>query len=411
MVKAGALYLSVITAFLIAVICASLIMIAAHFRGNYLKDVRMSRLYRNMDSAIVLALADHENAEEGKRYLDLFGDEVDSILFEKEHWGIFNLSSIHCFQHKDTLSRSFLLGLDKNDDVVATYLSDEDRPVSVSGNTRIIGNVEVPKSGIRSAYSDGKPYTGDKIVYGAIRNSKRTLPGLDKKWLDQIENQLHVEPRLYPELTSENQQISFFLPVKKYSLQEVDLRPDSLAGHIILYSDTSVHIHRDTKLDNVVIFAKSIIIENGFIGNAQLFARDSIVVGNDVQFTYPSVLGVVAGETAIQSKIQLGENVQFDGIIFTHEPKRSALQTMIVLGERTVVKGEVYATGLVKLDKHINVFGKVTCNRFIMQTSSTMYENFLIDVTINRKARSGAYLSSGIFTGNKLNHKVLRWLD
>lgn len=411
MIKAGALYLSIVTAFIIAVICASLIMIAAHFRGNYLKDVRMARLYRNMDSAIVLALAGDGQANESKSYLDLFGEQTDSVLFEKEIWGIYTLSSIHCFQFKDTLSRSFLLGSDHNKDTVAVYLSDEDRPVSVSGNTRIVGDVEVPKSGIRSAYADGKPYKGDKIVYGAIRNSNRILPGLDKKWMEQIESQLRVDPNIYPELETGNQHVSFFLPVKKYRLREVDLQADSLAGHLILYSDTLVHIKKNTNLDNLVIFAKSIIIEDGFNGNAQFFARDSIVIGNGAKFTYPSVLAVMAGETAVQPKIQLGKKVNFDGIILTHEPKRSALQTMILLGEGTVVKGEIYATGVLKVDKHINVLGKVSCNRFIMQTSSTMYENFLIDVTFNRKARSDAYLSSGIFGGLKSINRVLRWQD
>ncbi|OWK68850.1 hypothetical protein [Pedobacter sp. AJM] len=411
MVKAGALYLSIVTAFIIAVICASLIMIAAHFRGNYLKDVRMARLYRNMDSAIVLALANDDGNSKDKSYLDLFGAQTDSVRIEKEHWGIFTLSSIHCFQFKDTLSRSFLLGSDHNQDTSAVYLSDEDRPVSVSGNTRIVGDVEAPKSGIRSAYAEGKPYKGNKIVFGAVRNSKRILPELDKKWVEEIKSQLHTDPKLYPELAAGNHHISFFLPVKKYSIMDVNLQADSLAGHLILYSDTLVHIDKHIKLDNVVIFARSIIIDDGFNGNAQLFARDSIVVGNDVKFSYPSVLGVMAGEITVQPKIRLGKKVQFDGIILTHEPKRSALQTMIVLGEGTVVKGEIYATGLLKVDKHINVFGKVSCNRFIMQTSSTMYENFLIDVTFNRKARSGAYLSSGIFGGNKSINRVLRWQD
>lgn len=407
MLKAGALYLSIITAFLIAVICASLIMIAAHFRAGYLKDLRMGKLYRNMDSAISLVLSGEEL--DGKQNIDLFGDETDSVMIESSHWGIFALSSIRCFVSSDTLSRAFLTGLDTSQDRVAVYLSDEDRPVSVSGNTRITGDVKVPKSGIRSSYSDGKPYTGKKIVYGAISDSKRTLDGLVEKWLSEIEHHLDTDPNDFPILISGNQNVSFLSPPKAYHARQSNLSADSLSGQIVLYTDTLIRIGANAHLDNVVIYAKSIIVEDGFSGNAQLFARDSIIVGNGAKFTYPSVLAVMAGETTGQSKIQLGKKVQFDGIILTHEQKRSALQTMISLAEGTVVRGEVYATGLVKLDKQLHVFGKVSCNRFIMQTSSTMYENFLIDITLNRKARSGAYLSSGIFKGNGLNKKILRW--
>jgi hypothetical protein len=105
----------------------------------------------------------------------------------------------------------------------------------------------------------------------------------------------------------------------------------------------------------------------------------------------------------------LGTNVVFEGIILSYEPKRSALQTLVGLGEKTVVKGEIYATGLIKLEKKIKVEGKVSCNRFIMQTPTTLYENFLVDVTINRKARSRVYLTSAIFTGVSGNKKILRW--
>ncbi|PIG98215.1 hypothetical protein CS542_06460 [Pedobacter sp. IW39] len=42
------------------------------------------------------------------------------------------------------------------------YLSDEDRPVSVSGKTLLIGNGMLPKAGIKQSYAEGKPYTGIK---------------------------------------------------------------------------------------------------------------------------------------------------------------------------------------------------------------------------------------------------------
>ncbi|RQO80234.1 hypothetical protein DBR40_01045 [Pedobacter sp. KBW01] len=410
MLKAGALYFSIIVAFIIAVICASLIMLASHYRGSYLKEVRMARLSRNMDSGIAYVLAESENREQNSLALDLFGDQTDSVLIEQKHWGIFNLATVKSFVLSDTLKQVFLMGQETTSDAVAMYLSDEDRPLSVSGDTRITGNVEVPKAGMRKSYVDSRPYSGDQLVYGKISDSKRTLGGLESKWIKEIESELDFDPVRLFTLNGGDEQVSFFDAAKKFNVSGLSQLTAQLSGQVILYSDTTVKVSAMAKLDNTIIYAQSIVVADGFKGNCQLFARDSITVGNGVTLSYPSVLGLVSKEKMVdQAKVTLGKNNRFEGIIFSYEPRRSALQTLVSLGEQTTVQGEVYATGLLKLDKKVKVAGKVSCNRFIMQTPATLYENFLIDVVLNRKARNRMYLSSAIFTGVSENKKILRW--
>ena len=410
MLKAGALYFSIIVAFIIAVICASLIMLAAHYRGSYLKEVRMARLSRNMDSGIAYVLAASADSAQNSLALDLFGDETDSVLIEQKHWGIFTLATVKSFVLTDTLKQAFLIGQETANDAVALYLNDEDRPLSVSGDTRITGNAEVPKAGMRKSYVDNRPYSGDQLVYGKISDSKRTLNGLEGKWIKEIETELDFDPAKLPTLNGGDEQVSFFDDAKKFNVSALSQLSTQLSGQVILYSDTTVKIAATAQLDNTIIYAKSIVVADGFKGNCQLFARDSITLGNAVTLSYPSVLGLVSKEKMVdQAKITLGKNNHFEGIIFSYEPKRSALQTLVSLGEQTTVQGEVYATGLLKLDKKVKVAGKVSCNRFIMQTPATLYENFLIDVVLNRKARNRVYLSSAIFTGVAENKKILRW--
>lgn len=410
MLKAGALYFSIIVAFIIAVICASLIMLAAHYRGSYLKEVRMARLSRNMDSGIAYVLAQNAASEQNNLALDLFGDETDSVLIEQKHWGIFNLATVKSFVLTDTLKQAFLIGHETTSDGVAVYLSDEDRPLSVSGDTRITGNAEVPKAGMRKSYVDSRPYSGDQLVYGKISDSKRTLNGLESKWIKEIETELDFDPAKLPTLNGGDEQVSFFAEAKKFNASALSQLSTRLSGQVILYSDTTVKIAACAQLDNTIIYAKSIVVADGFKGNCQLFARDSITLGNAVTLTYPSVLGLASKEKMVdQAKITLGKNNRIEGIIFSYEPKRSALQTLVSIGEQSSVQGEVYATGLLKLGKQVKVAGKVSCNRFIMQTPATLYENFLIDVVLNRKARNRMYLSSAIFTGVAENKKILRW--
>ncbi len=213
-------------------------------------------------------------------------------------------------------------------------------------------------------------------------------------------------------LSGQNIDASFFGPKKVFSVPLAGKLTGELSGQIVLYSDTSVFVSRAAKLNNVVVYAHSITVEEGFEGNCQLFARDSIIVGDKVVLHYPSVLGLVAKEKTVdQARIMVGKDVSISGVVFSYEPKRSALQTMISLSERTKLKGEVYSTGLIKLGKGVRIDGKTSCNRFIMQTPTTLYENFLVDVTLNRRARDRHYLSSPLFVVKEQQKGILKWLN
>lgn len=411
MLKAGALYFAIVIAFFIAIVSASLIMLAAHYRNSYLKEIRYSRLLNNLNSGIEYTLA-NTAAAEGTQGIDLFADELDSIELTKKKWGIFDLAVLKSFVLQDTVKRAFLIGIPP--DSTTIYLSDEDRPLSVSGHTRITGNVELPKAGIRQSYAEGKPYDGGKelIFDGKTNNSTRTLKPLDEKLLKQLKAVFATKDQQLPSLHANELQVSFLDSTQQFQLPQIaNLSNVKLKGNIILVSDSTVTISASAELDGIQVYAPLIKVEQGFKGNCQLFAIDSILVANNVEFKYPSVLGVLRTEKSVlQPQVVLGDNVKLDGVIFSYEEKRSALQTLVALGKDTRVQGEIYSTGLLKVEKGSKVNGKVSCNRFLMKTPLTLYENFLIDVTFNNKARSKYYLSSKLFKGQQQN-QVLKWLN
>lgn len=185
-----------------------------------------------------------------------------------------------------------------------------------------------------------------------------------------------------------------------------------LQGKVILVSDTTVIVNAGTLLDGVQIYARSIIIKDGFKGNCQLFARDSIIIGDNCEFLYPSFAGVFKPENSkIQAKISLGNQLRFSGLLVSYESSRSDLQTMISFGKDCKVTGEVFATGYLKMEKGLQVSGKTYAHRFIIQTPATLYENYLIDITLNRKSLSKYYLSSGLFDRGQTNQQILQWLN
>jgi hypothetical protein len=413
MLKASALYVVIVIALVIAIFCASLISTAYFYRLEFQKNLQYERLLNNLNSGTALMLSINFNQYDSDILMDLPGDETDSIGIRKEKWGAYDVATVHAFTLRDTLKKAFMMADYVNDPLVM-YVSDEDRPISISGATKITGDALLPKAGIKKAYVEGRPYSGGKIlIRGTIKDSKRTLPDLNSERLTFIEQFLD-------DSTSSGISHGYSLLNSFFSSAQIirikksnaSLGNVTLRGKIIVLCDTILKISRNTNLQDVLVFAPSIVIENGFRGSCQLFARDSIVSGKNSVFNYPSCMGIIKlPDSETQSKVVLGINSFFSGILFSYEKTRSDLQTQVSLGKNSRVKGEIFASGFIKMDKPVSIEGKVSCNRFIIQTQTTLYENYLIDISLNRKALSKYYLSSSLFSGNKPDRRILKWLN
>jgi len=411
-VKAGALYLSIIIALIIAMVCSSLLVLSYYFRLYYVQHQREQRLQHNIDAGLLIALNQSKNID-SLQLINLYEQQGDSLLIRTEKWGLFKMVYLQTQIQNDTLSRILLVGNDSRHDQNVIYLSDEDRPLSISGNTQIIGDVLLPRSGIKKAYVDGRPYTGLTMVDGDIKNSDNGLPMLDSTWIFSLQKHLTTLP--VKTFGSSTINRSFKVQTLLYRADiNTSLKQANLKGNIVISSDTTVQIPADAKLDGILIFAKQIRVKTGFRGNCQLFATDSIIVEKNVIFDYPSCLGLLKQPDLItgnQPTITLAEQVNFAGIIFSHEDKRSKLQTMISIGKNSKIKGEVYAMGILKLANDVEVYGKVSCDRFLMQQNASLYENYLFNVKLSRPSRSIYYLSSLLFNTAPIQQKVLKWLE
>lgn len=409
MVKAGALYFSIVIAFLIAILSASIIILAAHYRNSYLMEVRCGKLNANMNSAMRLVLAD-TTIKQGMHKIDLFGDKVDSVHLQKDRWGVYELIVLKTFMLKDTLVKSFLTG--HLADPLALYLRDEDRPLAISGDTRITGNIRIPTAGLKKSYAEGKPYSGDEIVYqGKTSYSERSNEALDGDVINELLERFK-QPMKGDQLAGVSMQVPYDSATRFIWLPpDAHLADVSMSGKVILFSDSAVVIERSAKLKGVQIFAPYIKVMDGAELNGQFFARDSISIGHHTRFSYPSVIGLLKEDAdKISGQVNFGTNVLVEGIVFSYGMQLGLLQQAINFGKDNLIHGEVYSTGIVKLEKGVQIKGKVSCGRFMMKTPTTLYENFLIDVKLNVKARSKYYLGSDLMSGNK-ERKVLQWLN
>jgi hypothetical protein len=420
MLKASAMYIVIVIALVIGLLCSSLIVAAFFYRIEYQKKFRYDQLDNNLNSGINILLAGNDTSYSSGRTISLFNNGADSVTLKRIFWGMYDIGTSVTFIQKDTLYKTFSIAYNIDSTKwAALYLIDEERPVSLSGKTAIIGDVYIPKAGITTAYVDNKAYQGDKrLVIGKKYNSNKTLPLLSENRLaqfQQLTNANHSGDSLLNHIDSLKQ--SFLLPAKYFSFKKKiqTLSNIKLSGNVILVSDTVINIDSTASLNNIIVYAKGIHIKSGFHGNVQLFAKDSISVDSNCRFNYPSCLGLLRfdkpGIVAVQEKIHLGNRSTLSGIIFTYEKNESILKPMIDLGKGVKVIGQVYSQGGLRTKDSLEIDGSVFTSQFLYQNSVTLFQNYLINITMNSKALSSYYLTGDLMPVAGKKKKVLQWLE
>ena len=419
MLKASALYIVIIIALVIGLLCSSLVVAAYFYKIEYQRKFRYDRLANNVSSGVNILLAKADSPYSNGKALSLFGNDADSILLKQVSWGLYDIGVSEAFIQKDTLFKvfSFASSIDSSK-WSAIYLIDEDRPFSLSGKTTIRGDAYIPKAGVQQAYIDGKAYEGDKrLIIGTRHLSEKKLPVLNEKRLGQLEQYFRQgasgDSTL---LQGDSIRRSFLLPTRyvNFKKKAQTIKDIKIGGNIVLYSDTTIIIDGTAVLNNILVFAKSISVKSGFHGNCQLFATDSIRIDSNCRFDYPSCLGILrfkSERVSTNEKINLAGKTDFSGIIFTYERTETPLKPSIEIGKEARIKGQIYSQGLLELKDQSEVDGSIFTSRFIYQNSFTLFENYLINTTIDSKALSPYYLTSELIPVAKNKKKVLQWLE
>jgi len=368
-VKASALFLVIVVALVISLLTSALVLLAYSNRLYAIQVRQAARLLTNADSGINLLLSDSYSLDYNtSKTIDLFGDENDSVDLKKMHWGLFEVGVSKAFSGSKSVSKIIQFGY--NPDTLsnaAIYLVDQGRPLSVSGNTIINGNAYLPEAGVKRAYIEGASFSGNQLVNGAILKSAGKLPALNKPILSRLltyfqpgqsyKQNCIVENGLYKDTLIRSYADTTLL-IQLNGPYEISSK--TIKGNIILYSDTIVIIDASSQLNDVVVYASSVLVKSGFKGNLQIFSTDSIVIEANCQLDYPSTLGIFKMDyKTMQPFIRVGNNSTIKGIIFTYQNASDLKQTKFTLMQSSLLEGEAYVDGFFEANGIVN--GSVTC--------------------------------------------------
>ncbi|MFA6083770.1 hypothetical protein [Mucilaginibacter sp.] len=417
MIKGSALYMVIVIALIIGIICSALVMVAYVYQAQYQKASRYSRLHDNLESAIALVRADSGRRYSQERKMDLFGQGQDSVMLQRYDWGLFDIGVVRAFRQSDTLLRLLEIGAGVDSARwCAIYLSDQDRPLSVSGQTSITGNAYLPKSGIRAAYVDNQSYQGSKqMVSGHQYDSRKELPSPQKDRLSLLRGLLSGG---LPDdsLLRENREINndFSQPVRYLNFKKVPhtLRDIRLSGRVIVVSDTTLSIDSTAQLEEVILIAKTIKVGSGFKGRCQLFATDSLIVGANSTFAYPSALCLLQFKSAkgLQPHITLGDHLRFTGTVITWQETPTPLPPMLQIGRESTLNGQIYSSGVCAYKGKLRVNGSLYTTRFLYRNDFTAFENYLINAAIDTRQLSPYYRTGLLLPGSGKKNQIIQWL-
>ena len=401
MIKAHSLLYAVYVCLIIAILCGCLIMLSNLYNQLNLYYVTHESLYINNQSAVNYALGNNVSLEED--FLTEKETGMTSQFQVKQH-GLLPLLLTQTYVSNDTVSSAHFIG-QKDNRNTALYLSNFSKPLNVSGKVIVKGNAFLPSERLKEIYIDNKP--NEVNFEGSKEISNINLPEISTNIKNVYNNSITSTSFSHVEKRNDSIYInSFFNETIKIKLQAINLENIVMKGNFILSSNDSIFIRKNNVLEDVVIIAPKVGVEEGFKGNIQVFARESITVEQDVILSYPSVLCVYSDREQ-KTFLNIDENVQVYGLVMLFGNKLMQMdKNSMNIKEKGTIIGSVYCSGTLGLRS--NVFGGVYASKIQHKTNSSTYANCIADIEINLTKKPKLFRDISIFNTINSQYEIIK---
>lgn len=317
-----------------------------------------------------------------------------SIHADVQQWGLLDIVSLYGKRGVLTDTIVMLTGesLPANDSL-SLYMADHKNYLSITGDTRLAGTCYLPRNGITKAYIEGVSYKSDTLVYGSIEQSESELPTLKSELLSRFAS--YFNPSSAPKRVLEAD--SLFVPYASEAVQfsypqSARLTASYLGERIVITCDSTLTVANDCQLDGCIIAAPSIVIESGFRGRFQAFAKTSIVVEDSCKLLYPSVL-FVATDSTRSAELRVGSKCFICGVLIAASEKNKS--NLLEIGKSTIIEGQAYNKGTT--DLRGEVWGELYSELFSFRTKYSRYDNLLLNVTVDKPKLSEHFVGISLF--------------
>ncbi len=417
-VKAGALQLTTFIVVVIALLLSAFI-ILLHTHNTFKAQTSfVIETISNADKGIHYALQNTLQLND-TTLVNLHDEGYKTLKVHRDLWGVFEKIVVVSSIKNKTFKKIALAGASQpNVNRTALYLEEQNRPLVVVGNTKIQGDVYLPKQGVRTGNISGHSYYGNQLIYGNTKASQ-SLPKVQDEIVNQIatinKKYSHADANQFLDLSTKSTYLnSFYKPLQViYSRETILLSEVALTGHILVQSETKIIVDATSNLKDVVLIAPIIQIKNNTEGVFQAIATKAITVGNHCKLNYPTALILEEKAQAKTNntsnhkdspfiKIKKGSKIK-GSVMYLGSTKNYKAQ--ILIDEKATIIGEVYCNRNIELLG--NVYGTVFTSGFVANQSGSVYQNHIYNGKIMVDNLADEYV--GLSFKNSKKH-VAKWL-
>ena len=200
---------------------------------------------------------------------------------------------------------------------------------------------------------------------------------------------------------------SFFKETIVLPIHSTVIENKIIKGNFILTAPDSIYIRKNNILEDVVIMAPKIAIEEGFTGTIQVFAKESITIEKEVTLNYPSVVSLLNKEVDKKAFVKIKEDVKIAGVVLLFGNDLLHLENLsLEIEAKGIVMGTIYCSGSLSLKS--DVYGSVIASKINHKVPSSTYSNTLVDVAIDINKKPSFFIDMPIFNNSNHNYEIIK---
>lgn len=392
----------VMLSIVILAICLSFLLVHEEFEYQYKSLLIKNRISDNVGSAIALVNSGYHFEDNKDIKLRLYNSQDDSLTFSKSRWGVYDLVKINFTVSSINTEKIGLWGSSYSySEDPSLLVSSTSSSISLGSSVSLSGRLVIPGGFFTgslgsSLCKDAKVERSLSSVIEILNKNSIYTPKNGGDSVMFISDNLKLEPSYKNSFYNK----TVYLKVKG----DVCLDNITIVGNIVVESDNTITVKQSCSLDNSILKARKIFIADNFKGRLQVFAKDSIIVGNGVVLKYPSALICCDNNS---SSISIGNNTTIcGGVVLINDDKEGKNHGLVKLSNKATVHGLIYTSTNIDCKGMIN--GSIYCNRVLSEKKSMFYENCMDSIFLNRMPLPKYFAMPAILNGHK--KKLICWL-
>lgn len=220
----------------------------------------------------------------------------DSVPYGDTHievkpWGLYDAVFLAT---PDSMFRQCRLTGVRPDDTTLYYV-DNGSVLTVAGRCELQGKLRLPRNGLRYGRMRDNIYDGNAVPQNKIGRADDRMPAIRQSAIANVRQLLAPDDEEHTSLPDSARRSFIRDSTLRLRLGSATVSDCRLCGNIRLSAD-ELHIDSTCRMDNIVICARTVSVGDGTRIRAQIFARDTVIIGERCTLEYPS--GIYAGSYA-----------------------------------------------------------------------------------------------------------------